>query len=511
MNRLPDDPRQLLTIDVLAEIRKLTTRRFKTPADATVGFVGFLCSLGFKRIDVTARRRRIAFDCGPHPSSLEWLHLLSVTLDPDRPHVDRHESLVRLETDFGLDALAPFSVLGATLKIHYLSPESHRFETFTLSQSGKPRRGRGRGSRSKSGALGIVLRGKLGVASKHKETLEHQGRFSPVELRLEGRRISKGHRLEGMLLSKRLRRENLEGVIGLPRTPGLCELHILKNGMIAQTKMYGVQRGLEFHAAVEPKGLPSSLVWGTLRQEAEALLFDLKDRRDEFDELDRGRIVDLLIERSPFARKEGLLDGAPVFQQLHGPALCLEDIKDRSRREKIYVVASEDGHRGAFPRSRTVLLLSPSVRNILEKHHGVVLHEAPRRRPPIGIKVSTRMRWFWTRLLGRPPVRSAPEVSREELEELADAVRGALQTGIIQPFDFEGPSPSVVLSFDKRGPLAVDTEKKSVVIGAQDPVVKTCARAYRDDPELLPAALAALFGGRVAFREGGLEQLVERP
>ncbi len=504
-------PAELLTIDVFAEIRKLATRRFKTPADSTVGFAGFLSSLGPRRIDIAARPGKLVFSCAPRLDSYDWLALLAEIFDPDRPRGARHDALVRLERDFDLDALAAFSIPKARVAFTHRCPHSGALETVELSPSAKPRRWRQPSADAGAEALRIAISGKLGRASSHASALEHQGRFSPLELRLKGRRISRGHRLGGMLLSRDLSKERLRGVIGLPRKPGLCELHLLKHGMVTQTKLWPVHRGLEFHAVVEHEGLELPEIWRALRSEAEELLIELRRRIEQFDKSDWSRSVDLLVERAAHARSADLLAGARLFSQSRGRPLSIEELRERARKEKIYVVASEDKRVRPDPRGKTTVVLSSSARNLLEKHHGVTLHTALRSEGRIAPKLAVRARWRWQRIARRQAVRNAPEVSLGELAKLAQAVEDALTSGLVAPYDLEGAAPRVALSAGKDGPLRVSNEGRLLHLCTHHPLVRACARAYKDDPAALVPALAALFEGRASLSETGLERLIAPP
>lgn len=108
---------ELLSIDVAAEVRKLSRAQLESAAQIAVELVRRSLAAGAERADVVCSRRAVAIrDDGP-PLPPATLDALAALLDPAVAHTTRHQALLLLESSGDLALLALAGIGYAALRV----------------------------------------------------------------------------------------------------------------------------------------------------------------------------------------------------------------------------------------------------------------------------------------------------------------------------------------------------------------------------------------------------------
>jgi|GEM_PF-1216551 len=189
------DLRELLRIDIEAELRKLTVAQLQGPWQMPAELVRRATRAGARKIEVTLSRGGcVVRDDGP-PIGQAQLAELATMLDPGAPAERRHLALLALEAAGGL-ALLALAGLGATqLELHARGGGLRRSLTCLTSgaRQGAPLLSE---QTDPSGPRGteVILRGAEIDPARARSWLRDVGRFAPGTLLLDGEEINHGLR-----------------------------------------------------------------------------------------------------------------------------------------------------------------------------------------------------------------------------------------------------------------------------------------------------------------------------
>ena len=279
----------LLRIDVDAEIRKLTGRRYKTPADYAIELLTWAAARKPLRIDVAVSRSRLALRYDAEGPSPETLRALAAVLDRGKPAAERHEALVSIE-DREPRLLAAFSPPGAVVRL--VSSRGGSAVAYECSRGGARRVDPGDADGS-----GIEVRGRGRRPKLERALIAEAARYSVVPIYLDGVRVNRGLALDDAIVQMDLRNERLRGVIGLPLQSDLVCVHRLEHGIRAEERILPSVGGMIFNAAVDELDGDFDATMGTLRRAGRRLYARLAEMYEELGGDRRGRAFELLLER----------------------------------------------------------------------------------------------------------------------------------------------------------------------------------------------------------------------
>ncbi|MBK9756986.1 MAG: hypothetical protein IPO88_26520 [Nannocystis sp.] len=229
------DLRELLRIDIEAELRKLTVAQLQGPWQMPAELVRRAVRAGASEIDVKLGRGSCSVrDDGP-PLPVEQLRELAAMLDPSVPAERRHHALLALEAAGGL-ALLALAGLGATqLDLRAHSGGKCRRLTWranqgppTLSEETDPSGPRG---------TELHLRGAEIDPTQARSWLRDVGRFVPGVLRLDGEVINTGLRnylaCERFALGPRGEPPRVHGHVAVAAQGEQARVWLLHGGVVA--------------------------------------------------------------------------------------------------------------------------------------------------------------------------------------------------------------------------------------------------------------------------------------
>lgn len=500
------DLRGLLTIDIAAELRKLTTAQLQGPWQLPAELVRRAIAAGARSVDVELPRGglRVRDDGAP----IERAHLvaLSELLDPGAPAERRHRALLALEAAgslalLALPALGPSRVEvttrgdGLLLRLECAGQGRCR-----LHEETDPSRGRG---------TSLVLHGAEFDATRARGYLADVGRFAPGTVRVDGAPLEAGMRgyLAGCELS--LPQHRLRGHVLLGHRGEQARVWLLVHGIVSTH--VGVARSPCFDAVVE---LGDKIAAGELAVTATAadlrealapaleglvdagvrLMLSVGAKVANLPPAGQARVLHLLLQAIRARRRVQEAIDLPIVPALVGRGerrfLPLSALDGLARREAAFVLdPAQDPEQFALP-DGPVLLLGTAERGMLAE----LLHLRFRPPPPRGddrlpLAVSVRRGvvrlWQGLRGAGRPLPESA--LSAAERRFLA-AMRAAARGGTRAPEQIELCAG--------RAAARVAGQPPTLFLGREHPDVRAAIAAAETGEVWLYPACLALFAGR---------------
>lgn len=524
---MPVDLRELLRIDIEAELRKLTVAQLQGPWQLPAELVRRAVRAGATRIAVELSRGGCVVRDDGEPLSAAQLAELQAMLDPRAPAERRHQALLALEGAGGL-ALLALAGLGATqIEVRATSGGKRRQLTWlsrhvhpTMSEASDPSGPRG---------TEVLLRGAELDPARARAWLRDVGRFVPGELRVDGEAINHGLRSylasESFKIGPKDLPPRLRGHVAVAAHGEQARVWLLHGGVVATHLGLSsvpcfdaiVELGAEvplqataadLRAAVNPHV-------GALADLGVGLLLHLARRLPEIEPLaTQARIVTLLLQAVRTRRRLRELMAVPFLpcwtpqgsQRPKGhPArwLSLADLptSDRARSggEHPVVLAlypEQDPDDYALP-DAPVLRLDAAERSTLTELFGLRFRAPP---PRADGDALSRLRSAVRRglyrsgqalahLLHLGPGAPLPDnaLGSEERQLLAD-LRAALRGG-------SGAPEGVQLCAGRAGPQLSAGPHGQLLIGREHPDLLACLAARRRGPAWLYPACVALLGG----------------
>jgi hypothetical protein len=497
----------LLRIDVDAEIRKLTGRRFKTPAGYAIELLTWAAARKPQRIDVTVSRSRFALRLDGEGPSAAAMRSLAVLFDPDKPSDERHDALVAIEGGEPR-LLAAFSPAGARVRI--AAANGGRAVALECSRRGVRRVPSGDDERP-----GIEVRGRGRDPALERKLLEEAARYAIAPIYVDGERVNRGLVLDDVIVQIDLRNERLRGVVGLPLKSDLVRIQRLEHEIRAEERIQPAVGGMIFHAAVDERDPDFDATMGTLRRAGRRLYARLAEMFEELGADRRGRAFELLLERYEHTHEAKLLEGVRAFAAAKGPPFDLWGVRELAARGALCAISIDEPLGRYDLDGRAVLRLTQKQHRFLEKELSARIEPPPLRRDDRGLKARAASWWkgiaarFVTPLGGRPgrPLDDA-ELMPEERAFL-DAVRAEIRSGAFalpneaRPFGLrfrmaDGQRRPFVRVAVRGGPSEYD-------VARDHPLVRSMIAAFTADRGFLYAALSALARGHDGYAENRTE------
>jgi len=519
------DLRELLRIDIDAELRKLTVAQLQGPWQLPAELVRRAIRGGASDVRVDFGRGSVVVRDDGAPLVVDRFAELAAMLDTTAPAERRHRALLALEAAGGL-ALLALAGLGAThieisargqgkLRRLVWSARTARPE---LSEAADPTNTRG---------TEISVRSPDFDVARARTWLRDVTRFAPGTVRLDGQPINTG--LKGYLASEKFslgpRGEpvRLTGHVAVASHGEHARVWLLHGGVVATH--LGMSSVPCFDAVVEIGGLIGhnttaadlraaiNPFLGSLADLGVGLLLQLGKRLPEIEHAPtQTRVLVLLLQavrtrrRMPELTQVRMLPcWTPVDPQTPRtrPArwLSLADLPQVDRKQSgpnqpvvLALYPEQDPEDFALP-DAPVLRLDTAERSALTELFGLRFR-APPPRAEVGGRVRTAIRRSLRhagqavgRLLHLGPGAPLPESALTDDErELLTGLRAILRGG-------PGAPDTIHLCAGRAGPQIVGGTRGALLVGREHPDLRACLAAARRGPAWLYPASVALLGG----------------
>ena len=211
---------ELLSIDVAAEVRKLSRAQIESPAQIAVELVRRSLGAGAARTDVACGRRAIAIrDDGP-PLPAPTLDALASLLDPSAAQTERHRALLLLEASGDLALLALAGIGYAALRVRSGG------RVLTARRGERPTLAATPGSGTTVEISGAPL-----DAADVRTAVAAAGRFARVPITVDGSPLSATG--FGEVVAEERFDSPLPGRVAIPATGDTARVWILLDGLAA--------------------------------------------------------------------------------------------------------------------------------------------------------------------------------------------------------------------------------------------------------------------------------------
>jgi len=506
--------RDLLRIDVAAEVRKLVQRQFKSAGDYAVELVRFAAGHRPMRIDVTIRGGSFEVSHDGAPLDGSTVRRLAALLDPGRGDEGRHRALVALENDSATGVLAAFSVRSPRVTIVGSVDGQPKGVEFVPGR--EPRRF---DCRRREG-FSITVRGRGRNPALEQRLLRESCRHSMVPIRVNGELISKGLQVRDCLVHVDLRNPRLHGAVGLPRISDLVRIDRLRHGVRVEEVVRAPTSGVVFHAVVDEADDDFEATWNTLRRAAKRLFARLAARFSELSEENRPRGLRLLTDRYRHAREPELLAGVKAFERVTGSALEIEQLRVLAARATLHCIERGESPEAYDCEGRIVLWVDARQRRFIERELGIVLPPPPPRVAGAGFGA-----WLRARLraagdalrdaFGGGPGRPVADDELDPAETgFLDAVRAEVRSGSFALRDGGRPFEiGIRMAEGQRRPFVKVPRRdgrSEYRIARSHPLVEMMVEAVDNDPAFVYPALALLTDGHDGYFDtrGGAQQAI---
>ena len=522
------DLRELLRIDIEAELRKLTVAQLQGPWQLPAELVRRAVRSGAQRIEVTLSRGGcVVRDDGP-PIAQSQLAELSIMLDPGAPAERRHRALLALEAAGGL-ALLALAGLGATqLELHARGGGLRRSLTWNARQ-GAPLLSE---KTDPSGPRGteVILRGAEIEPARARSWLRDVGRFAPGTLLLDGEEINHGLRSylasESFSIGPKDAPAKLHGHVAVALHGEQARVWLLHGGIVSTH--LGLSAVPCFDAVVELGATaPVNATAADLRASVNlhvasladlgvGLLMHVAARLPELTQLAvQARIVTLLLQAVRTRRRLRELMQVPMLpswtphdhEHARGPRarpsrwLTLAELPQAKPGSEPPVVLAlypeQDPGAHALP-DAPVLRLDAAERSALTELLGIRFRAPPPRSEAGGVgRLRVALRRGLRRtgqtlagLLHLGPGAPLPESAlRPDERALLEHLRAVLHGSTTAP-------ETVHLCAGRAGPRAIGGPRGHLLVGRDHPDLRACLVALRRGPAWLYPACVALLAGQ---------------
>jgi hypothetical protein len=460
----------LLTIDVAAELRKLTGATLEGPWQVPAELVRRALLAGARRVSVELGRRLVVRDDG-EPLAPARQRQLQTLLDEQSPAAERHQALVDLEDDPGLLAVAA------------VRPAAVRFEG------------------GRSGGTAVVVEGARLDDDAARRWLQTCARFAPVEVVVDGAVVARGF---GDSIREAPLEAPLDGRLALVAGDEAARLWLLSGGVV--TAHLTLPDAPAFEAAIEMRGWTARRSPAALREAVQPHLAALADQAvrlllqaasgERHEERHRHIRLQLLAAARQGVRAEEIL-AAPLYRTLETPAaraggrVSLRDLE--GGRPLPCLDPSDDPASFLLPPG-PVLVVDAEERGRLARLLGARFRPLTPRRMDRGLGAR------WRRALSRG-AESAREAAARVRHPgsgriVADAALAADERRLLRALREAVPGIRLTLTDGGGRPRRVEG---GLGIPRRNPdVVRAAALVARDPSWAYPAALALLDGGEPA-------------
>lgn len=497
------DLRELLTIDIESELRKLTTAQLQGPWQLPAELVRRAIAGGARAVDVELGRGSVKVRDEGRPIEREQLLALAHLLDRGATAERRHRALLALEAAGAL-ALLGLPALGE-VRVEIVARGEGLRRRLEFSGQGHARLHEETDESGRRGTT-VEVHGAVLDPARARAYLADVCRFAPGEVRVDGQAIAGG--LAGYFSGRELSlpQFRLRGSVALSHRGEQARVWLLVNGVVSTH--VGVARAPCFEAMVElgdkiaAGELPVTATSADLREAITPALDALVDagvrlmlavgpQVTQLPPASQSRLLHLLLQALRCRRRVAEILALPVVSALVGRGnrtlLPLEVLPEMAKTEPIFVLGPEqDPEAFALPES-AVLILDTAERGMLAELLGLRFRPVPQRQDvalPAAARLGRGLGRMWQAL--RPSRRPIAEAALTPGErQLLVLLRVALKGGA-------GAPEVVELCAGSGAPLRVG---EALLLGRGHPDVRAAvAAAERGEVWVYPAAIALCAG-----------------
>ncbi|MBC7792719.1 MAG: hypothetical protein H7Z43_03345 [Clostridia bacterium] len=498
------DARELLSIDVTAEIRKLGTHQLASPIDSVSAAARMLIECGANTIEVTTKRSSTVVSGRGATISEEVQEQLACILDASRTADARHQALITWENASRLEWLAVVCTSDVDLAIT-TGQSTVRFEV---------RSARGRkltGGDAGSTEMRVTLND---VRVRHEiVALSRILNYARIPVLIDGQNVSHGLELGDALIAVPVSGVGFTGMVGLPRDGTLARTVFVRSDVVERDLVTAANKG-RIHLAVvtyRERSPDEATVARALTAVRDQLYVELKNRYPTLGSQNGAAARELLFRACEQLGDARFLDDARIVQTTRGDFVTWNTLRTMARDGVLLAV--EPGQRiDNELRDVGLPILSPRERAIIARFVGLRCVT-----PTYRSADSTLTRWLrGGRELARASLRGAigllptSRLGRELFDAELDANERALVRSLAELITsgrFRVPSatidePLTVVAVNRgRFPVIVrrDGRGQVLAIPVRNQRGIRMVRMVARDPGTLVIATTLLFGGQDGY------------
>lgn len=318
------DARELLTIDVTAEIRKLGTQQLGTPVDIVAAAARMTIECGAHAVDVVTMRSGTKIMARGARMPLAMHAQLACILDASRPSDVRHAALVAWESERRLEWLAV--VCAGEVELATQSEEGT--DVLEVRDAmGKHRRTADTGEPH----MTILLRRTR--TGGDLEQLTRVFAFARLPITVDGHRVSFGLELPEALIAVPIAGASFNGAVGLPREPSLARTTLVRSEVVERDVVTSPNRGRVHVAVVSARArLPeNAVIERTVLAARDQLYDELKARYAKLTGDERDAAAELLFRACEDRGDTSFLDEARIIATTRGEFVTLTTLRGMAR------------------------------------------------------------------------------------------------------------------------------------------------------------------------------------
>ncbi len=318
------DARELLSIDVTAEIRKLGTQQLGTPVDIVAAAARMTIECGAHAVDVVTMRSGTKIMARGARLPVDMHAQLACILDASRPSDVRHAAMVAWENERRLEWLAV--VCAGEVELRTQSEEGT--DVLEVRDAvGRHRRTRDTGEPH----MTIMLR-RIRTGSDL-EQLTRVFAFARLPVTVDGHRVSFGLELPEALIAVPIAGASFNGAVGLPREPSLARTTLVRSEVVERDVVTGPSRGRVHVAVVSARArLPeNAVIERTIAGARDQLYDELKARYAKLTGDERDAAAELLFRACEDRGDTSFLDEARIIATTRGEFVTLTTLRGMAR------------------------------------------------------------------------------------------------------------------------------------------------------------------------------------
>jgi hypothetical protein len=486
---------QLLTIDVEAELVKLSLGRLRNRSQAPVALVRMAALAGARRVDVRLNRTLLGLEHDGQAPSARTVSALTTLFDRSRDDLTRHAALEELESMGMLDLLVACSLGGRRVTLEMGEPVNRILVVEPPGATSRPV-ARPRGIRLE------VVGARRNPAAEARELAEAL-RYAGFRVSVNGQKLGRGLYLEDALFATRFAAEGVEGIVGLPRKGPAAVTRVLTHGVLEHESWESPADGWVWEAVVEgSQAYHPGLVGQVVRTQVSRLYDRARREFDSQDERDRIRIKQLLFRLADSGAGAEALAGVRLFRTVEGRRVDSGSLREAALGRVIRAVGA-GAWLDRFDLSGPVFVLDEQERGFVERHMELLVREPARN--PRGKRSWAGRIAEWLRSKARSLVRAL--VTRKAIPprklspveaRFLEALNRVLKTG----WFLQGGVQEAAMSGGRAGGWrhAENTGRGArLLLSRRHPKVRSMVAAYQRDPRSLFASLILLADGRRPF------------
>lgn len=498
------DTRDLLSIDVTSEIRKLGTQQLANPIDTVSAAARMLIECGATAVEITTRRSSTTIVGRNAVLADDIQEQLACILDPARKAEDRHSALIQWEAASRLEWLAVVCTSDVDLAVTTAHTQA-RIEV---------RSARGRryvGGDAGSPEIRLTLHD---VRVRHEVvTLGRALAYARLPVFIDGQSVSHGLELPDALIAVPVSGAGFSGMVGLPRDGTLTRTVFVRSEVVERDLVQAADKGRIYLAVItyRERVPDEAAVTRALTAVRDQLYVELKQRYPTLGAQNSAAARELLFRACEQRGDARFLDDARIVQTTRGDFVTWAALRTMARDGVLLAV--EPGQRlddelrdvglpVLSPRERAVIARFVGLRCVTPTYRSAdaMLTRWLRRARDVAQSTARTLGGILpTARLGRelydPELTSEEQVMLRALSELISTGRFRVpRAAIDEPVRVVGVTRGrfpVSVRRDGRGQvLAVPVRNRR---GSQ--IVRMVAR----DPGTLVIATTLLFGGQDGY------------